>query len=74
MATKSMSDDPVAGARAQGQRAARSNGRPVRRARKPRHQLSPRKLAELTPAQLESWDGEYGLPVLRGEIVTGKYV
>ncbi|WP_371865095.1 terminase large subunit [Massilia eburnea] len=26
------------------------------------------------PAQLEEWDEQYGLPVLRGEIVTGKYV
>lgn len=74
MASKSMFDNPLPGSGSQGHRGAGRPGRPVRRPRKPRHQLTSKRVAALTPAVLQEWDTAYGLPVLRGEILTGKYV
>ena len=73
MATKSMPDHSIAGTRQKGYGGKGRAGRPVQRSRKPRYQLTRKKIAELTPPLLEGWDEQYGLPVLRGEILTGKH-
>lgn len=44
------------------------------RAHRARHQLTSRQVKALVPPELYAWDIDYGLPVLRGEIVTGRYV
>lgn len=44
------------------------------RANRARHQLTSRQVKALVPPELHTWDTDYGLPVLRGEIVTGRYV
>ncbi|MBC7860297.1 MAG: terminase large subunit [Burkholderiaceae bacterium] len=74
MAAKSMFDDTVAGAGPQGHGRKGRPGRPVRRSRKPRHQLTRKKLDALTPAVLHEWDEAYGLPVLRGDIASCRFV
>lgn len=73
MATKSMSNDSISGASPKGHGREGRSGRPVQRSRKPRYQLTKKRTAELTPPLLHEWDQYYGLPVLRGEILTGKY-
>lgn len=73
MATKSMPDNSIAGAGPKGHGREIRPGRSVQRSRKPRYQLTKKRVAELTPHQLYEWDQNYGLPVLRGEILTGKY-
>lgn len=74
MATEGMSDDSVSGSRTQGYRRAGRAGRSVQRSRKPRHQLTRKRVAELTPHTLHEWDVEYGLPVLTGQVRVGKLV
>ncbi len=74
MATESMPDDTVAGQGKKGHGREGRAGRSVRRSRKPRHVLSAKKVAQLTPAELHEWDIDYGLPVLRGDILTGRLV
>lgn len=73
MVAESVSYDSIFGASAQGHGREKRAGRPVQRSRKPRHQLTRKRIAALTPATLHEWDEQYGLPVLRGEIVTGRY-
>jgi phage terminase large subunit-like protein len=73
MATKGMPNDSIAGASAQGYGREVGAGRSVQRSRKPRYQLTRRKVDELTPEVLHEWDQHYGIPVLKGEILTGKY-
>jgi len=74
MAPESMSHDPITGAGSKGYGGAKRAGRSVRRPRKPRYQLTRARVKALTPAVLHEWDEAYGLPVLRGEIVTGRLV
>lgn len=74
MVAKSMFNDPLSGASQKGHGREGRSGRPVRRSRKPRHQLTRKKLLELTPSVLHEWDEAYGLPVLRGDILTCRIV
>lgn len=74
MATQSVLDDTVAGQGPKGHGRKDRPGRSVRRPRKPRHQITRARLAALTPEALEEWDVSYGLPVLAGKILTGKWV
>lgn len=69
-----MLNTPISGASAQGHGREGRTGRSVRRPSKPRHVLSRQKIAKLVPEELHEWDINYGLPVLRGEILTGRYV
>ena len=74
MATKSVFDNPVTGEGKEGYGRESRPGRSVRRSRRPRHQLTRKKVDQLTPPHPEEWDTGYGLPVLRGEIVVGRLV
>lgn len=74
MATESMPDDTVTGQSKEGHGGKGRTRRSVQRSRKPRHVLSAKKVAQLTPPELHQWDIEYGLPVLRGDILTGRLV
>lgn len=74
MAPEGMSNDPITGSGSEGHGRARRPGRSVRRPRKPRYQLTRARIQALTPEALEQWDIDYGLPVLRGDIVTGRLV
>lgn len=74
MASESVHDMPIAGTSPQGHRRGRGAGRSVQRSRKPRYRLTRKKLLELTPATLQEWDEAYGLPVLRGDVLVGRYV
>ncbi len=74
MATESMSDDTVAGQNQKGHGREKRSGRSVRRSRKPCYVLTRKKIDQLTPGELQQWDVDYGLPVLRYEIVTGRLV
>lgn len=74
MVAESVSDNSIPRAGPKGHRAAGAARRSIRKPRKSRHKLSPKKLAALTPDVLHEWDTAYGLPVLRGEVTVGRYV
>lgn len=74
MVAKSMFDDPVIGQSKKRHREQKRSGRSVRRTRKPRYHVTRTRLKALTPDTVNEWDEAYGLPVLRGELVTGKWV
>lgn len=44
------------------------------RAPRPRYRVTRKRVEALTPEKLEAWDTDYGLPVLRGEILVGEFV
>lgn len=74
MAAKSMLDDSIPGPSSKGHGFEERARRPVRRSRQPRYRLTKARIAALTPAVLQEFDEAYGLPVLRGEIITGRFV
>lgn len=74
MASQSLLNYPFAGESAEGHGGARRPGRSVRRSRRPRHCLTRKRIAKLIPELQHEWDVAYGLPVLRGQLVTGRLV
>lgn len=74
MVTKSVLNDPVAGSGQKGHGRDDRPGRSVHRSGKPRQRFGRKRLAELAATCTEEWDVNYGIPVLRGEILVGRLV